>query len=417
MKFWTNQIKMSFIFLLPGVVCLQMFAAGSVKAQNFTFEGNRTKQGIDFEMIKNLIIIPLYLDGNGPYNFILDTGVSPMIITDTVLAKTLDLQNMRSIKINGYGEGGDIDAYFTPLLSATIGFATAKNLPTVILKNDVFNLSSHIGKRIYGLIGYTFFQSFVVRINYISKRINFSLPIEGRKLKGQRLDLEILDNKPYINTQIVTAEQGPLDVKLIVDCGASHALSLEKLNEQHFPVPKETISANLGVGLSGEISGNIGRVLKINLGDYSFDNVLTNFPKYSEAAAKATQKLRNGNLGSDILKHFTVTFDYSNKAMYLRKNENFKQPFEHDMSGMEIYADQNQFNQFYIGRIEEDSPAEKAGLLVHDELVSVNFKKVENYTLDELSAVLKSDNGKTVLIEIWRENRTHVFLMKLKRRI
>lgn len=102
--------------------------------------------------------------------------------------------------------------------------------------------------------------------------------------------------------------------------------------------------------------------------------------------------------------------------MYLQKNENFISPFEHDMSGMEIYVTTDA-SQCIIGRIEKDSPAEIAGLLTNDIITAINFKPIETYSLDDVSNLFKSDNGKTVLIEIYRKDRTFIKLLKLKKRI
>jgi hypothetical protein len=340
-----------------------------------------------------------------------------MVITDPVLKDSLKLTELRPIKINGFGEGDDIEAYYSKSPSVKIGFAEMNFTPTVILKEDLFNLSGYVGKPIYGLIGYNFFNSFVVKINYISKRMVFSSPDIKKRIKGEKIDLEFIENKPYINAKIETPELGIINTKLIVDCGASHALSLEKFNENAFPIPNPNISGNLGVGLSGAINGNISRINKLNIGSFSFDNVLTNFPKFSEIALKTNQKLRNGNLGSDILKRFNITFDYQNSVMYLKKNENFKSPFEHDMSGIEIYAEDKPYLRFFISRVEEDSPAAKAGFLKDDEIKSINFKNIDTYSLNDISAMFKADDGKTVIIEVWRKDQTIIKLLRLKRRI
>ena len=102
--------------------------------------------------------------------------------------------------------------------------------------------------------------------------------------------------------------------------------------------------------------------------------------------------------------------------MYLKKNDVFNEPFEHDMSGMEIYITTNE-SQCVIGRIEKDSPAEIAGLLTNDVITAINFKPIETYSLDDVSNLFKSDNGKTVLVEIFRKDRTFIKLLKLKKRI
>lgn len=415
MKYWQRVIIFRLLLAFSMLMVLQIGLLPICKAQTFTFPAGQKKEHLYFNLVKNLIIIPLYINGKGPYNFILDTGVNPLIITDPSIRDSLNITGLRPIKISGFGEGGDVNALYSNTARVSIGNASVNSTPAVVLEKDLFDLSNHIGVKIYGLIGFNFFNSFVVKIDYIYKRITFWTPNLNKKIKGEKIPLEFLDNKPYINTKIET-EKGIIDVKLIIDCGASHALSLEKLEETAFPLPTKNISANLGIGISGLISGNIGRINKLWLGKYTFKDVLTSYPNYNDAARKTTQPLRNGNLGADVLKHFHVVYDYQGYAMYLQKNENFILPFEHDMSGMEIYITASD-SQCVIGRIEKDSPADNAGLLVNDVIVGVNFKPIDTYSLDEVTNLFKSDNGKTVLIEIYRKDRTFIKLLRLKKRI
>lgn len=417
MKYRINQIKPPFIIFIVTLIGLLCCFSGHIHAQKFTFPYGIKKDGLTFKKVKNLIVIPIFINGKGPFNFLLDTGVDPLIITDLALVDSLKIKDVRPIKINGVGPGQEINALFSKDPSVNVGEASISNMPTVILKEDVFNLSSYLGVKIYGLIGYYFFNSFIVKINYYTNRINFRLPEARKKISGVKLDLEFLENKPYINTFLTAPNLGEIPAKLIIDCGASHALSLEMYKDGRFPIPDPNIPGNLGVGLSGEISGSISRVNSLKLGTFTIKDVLTNFPNYNEVAAKTKQKDRNGNLGAEILKNFHVTFDYPNHAMYLKKNDYYGTPFEHDMSGMEIYVQNDEFPRFIISRIEVGSQAEKADFKVNDEIISVNFKGMDAISLDELSTLLKSDSGRTVIIEIVRNKNILIKLLTLKRRV
>ncbi|MES2651170.1 MAG: aspartyl protease family protein [Bacteroidota bacterium] len=399
------------------IIALQISCVGLSYGQRFQFDYKIKRDAVSFKMIKNLVIIPIYINDKGPFNFILDTGVDPLIITDSSIVEASQLTNLRRVKINGNGEGDEITAYISNNITAKVGLASMQHIPTVILKEDVFNLSSYLGMKIHGLIGYNFFNSFVVKISYTQLRVSFSLPQVTKKSKWNKLDLEFLDNKPYINVDLEVGGMGNMKAKLIIDCGASHALSLESYKEGIFPLPNPSFEANLGVGLGGKINGSIGRISSIKLGSYNIKNVLTSFPNYGDVAAKTKQKQRTGNLGADILKKFTVIFDYQNAAMYLKKNNYYSEAFEHDMSGMEIYVDDQQFNRFFISRVEPASPAEKAGILANDEILSINFSGIRNYTFDSIINLLKSENGKTILVEFIRNDKVYIKLLTLKRRL
>lgn len=386
-------------------------------AQNFEFSNDRKKDAINMILIKNLVIIPVYINDKGPFNFILDTGVGPMIISDPSLTDSLNIKDLRTIKISGLGKGGEIEAYVTTSLEARIGKATLEHIPTAVLKEDLFRLSSYVGMPIHGLLGYHFFKSFIVELKYSNKRVVFYLPSYGKKIKGERVALEMINDKPYAKIEIESPELGALTLNMLVDNGASHAISLEILDKKPFPLPPVSILANLGMGLGGPISGSIGRVPIVRIGSFQLKEVLSSYPKYEDVAGKVLLHDRNGNLGADILSRFDVTFDYADNAMYLRKNGNFNRPFQHDMAGMEIYSDDNQLKRYYIGRIEPDSPAETGGLEADDEIIFLNFLPASSYSLTEINKVFREGNDRTVVVTILRKGLLNIKVIKLKQRI
>lgn len=399
------------------MLVIQICTVITAQAQQFYFKGNREKDAVSFSLVKNLIIVPLYLNSQGPFHFILDTGVGPLIITDPTLIDSIGLKVTRSIKISGLGKGAEIDAFVSNDVSATIGKADISNIPTAILKKDIFGLSNYLGTKIYGLLGYHFFNSFIVEIRYSGKRLLFRYPQAKGKIKGERIPIEIIGSKPYVNISIESLDYGKIEIKALVDNGASHAISLERLNEEPFPVPASSIQANLGVGMSGPIDGYIGRLSALEIGGFTLKNVLASYPKYDDVAAKVLLKERNGNLGADILSRFNVVFDYQDNSMYLKKNSQFNRAFQHDMSGMELYVQEEKTKHYFVSRIEPGSPAEIAGIMVDDEIVTINFAPASSYKLNEINNLFKSADGRTIILSIYRNKEMMVKVFKLKQRI
>ena len=395
----------------------QLCPCMGVWAQTFKFDGKRKKEAMSFLMVKNLIIVPLYINGKGPFNFILDTGVNPLIITDASILDSINLKNLRITKLGGIGEGNDVEAYLSDQIQVRMGHASINNMPTAILKTDLFNLSSYVGMHIYGLMGYYFFNSFTVRIRYPVKRMIYTLPEVKYKPKGEKINMDILGNKPYVNLFINMEGEERIPVKMIVDLGASHAISLESLAGKAFPFPKKNIKANLGIGFAGLISGRIGRVNQVEIGRVKFDDVISSFPEFEQAGAKTGVTARNGNLGSNLLRRFDIIFDYHQLAVYLKPNTYRNLPFDHDMSGMEVYIQEGKPILYFVGRIEPDSPAESSGILMHDQLISINFKPINNYTLDEIDLLLKGGEGKRLILQLFREKKIIYKVLILKRRI
>ncbi len=375
--------------------------AGDAFAQKFEFSGNRKRETLGFRMIKNLMVIQLHINGKGPFNFILDTGVGLVLISDPKLIDSVSFQNLRSIYITGFGEGEKLSAFITPSVDIRIGNTIAKNIPAAILKKDIFELSNYVGIPIHGLIGYEFFQSFVVRLNFLTSTITIFQPERAYiPRKGSRIPISIEERKPYINANIQLKSGKKLPVKLIIDTGAGHPVSLETMDGVPFELPDERIRGNLGVGLTGPINGYIGRISSLQLGKYKLNDVISAFPDYEDAASRVFSINRNGNMGLAIIKRFNVVFDYNRSAMYIKPLTTLKESFEHDMAGMEIGSAGENYERLIITRVEPLSSADRAGLVKGDEILTINFKAVTELSLSEIDTMFRSRNGRNFIIDV-----------------
>ncbi len=239
---------------------------------------------LPFKLIRNLVVIQLKINNRGPFNFILDTGVGLMIITEPKLVDSIDVQNKRTIKMPGLGEGDAYEAYITPPLKIDIPGLTSYDVAAAILKTDHFNLSNFAGMPIHGLLGYEFFNNLAVKLNFTDKcTLTVYKPQDVRLFKkGVKIPLTIEDHKPYLQAKVVLPNGTTQMCKLVVDLGAGHPVSLENMIKKN-GVPQKFIIANLGVGLTGPISGFLSRIDEIDLGKYKIKKVITSFPNDYDA--------------------------------------------------------------------------------------------------------------------------------------
>lgn len=391
-----------------------------VNAQKFEFDGKRKRETISFRMVRNLMIIPLSINGKGPYNFVLDTGVGLMIISDPKLIDSLQISNLRSIQIIGFGGGENLNAYISQGINLSLGRTKAKNISSAILKTDIFELSNYAGIQIHGLIGFEFFNSFIVRINFRNHTLTLFRPetsyIPG---KGFKVPISIDDRKPYIISEIVLESGEKVTGKFIIDTGAGHPVSLESNKGAPFDLPENRINGNLGIGLTGPVSGHIGRIRSLKLGKYVLKDVIAAFPDYKELPEGISQLNRNGNMGIAILKRFGVIFDYNRSSIYLKPSYRLKEPFEHDMTGMELIWAGNSFERLIINRVEPNSSASSAGIEKGDEILAINFKPVSDMKEDEIAEMFKSGDKKNFVIDIIRTRSKTIerIILRLKKRI
>ena len=373
---------------------------------------------LPFKLIRNLVVIQLKINNRGPFNFILDTGVGLMIITEPKLVDSIDVQNKRTIKMPGLGEGDAYEAYITPPLKIDIPGLTSYDVAAAILKTDHFNLSNFAGMPIHGLLGYEFFNNLAVKLNFTDSTLTVYKPKDVRLIrKGTKIPISIEGHKPYLEANVKLPNGTEQMSKLVIDLGAGHPVSLENMIKKN-GLPQKFILANLGVGLSGPITGFLSRIDEVDIGKYKIKKVITSFPNdYDAETLKYLSVPRDGNLGVGILKRFMVIFDYADNALYLKPNAFFNEPFEHDMSGIEYYGAGEGFKHLIISRVEPGSAADEVGLEKDDEITAINFKPVADMTIEQIDDILKSKDQRSLLLEVYHDHKFDRVIITLKRRI
>lgn len=395
--------------------CLLSCTFLTAHAQYFDLVNNRKHITMPFRIIRNMIVIKVKINDKGPFNFILDTGAGMMIITDPTLVDSIGVVSKRMIKIGGLGEGEDAEAYVTAPLNIQMPGLVSNDVSAAILKKDHFNLSSYAGMPIHGLLGYEFFASLAVRISFSDSTLNICRPKDLRPYgRSFRIPLSIEDRKPYLHAMVTYPNDKQQNCKLVVDIGAGHPISIENLIKVN-GWPAKSIPANLGVGLNGPINGYISRIKSVKLGKFTMDDVLAAFPDSSEKIM--TSVPRDGNLGIGILKRFNVIFDYADSVLYLKPGQLREEPFEHDMSGLEYFSAGDDYQHVIINRVEPGSPADLIGLERGDEIMSINFKPVSKMSLEEIDAIFRSRDNRSILLEIYHDKRYDNVILTLKRRI
>ena len=388
----------------------------------FQFIKNRKITKIPFELQANLIIIPLKINNSDTLHFILDTGVSTILITDPLCLQKQQLKPIRQVKIAGAGAGEKLEASIVLNNTIQLGEVTGYHQNLVILQEDILKLSEFVGRPIHGIIGYELFDRFAVTIDFNLREITLQNPdsYKYKPSKGEKIAISIEDKKPYLNTLELIDSTTSVPIKVVLDTGAGHALSLDATANSKIKLPHKLISAQLGRGLSGIINGKLGRIKKLKIGKYTLQNLVASFPDSSsyKIIPNFSENPRQGNLGCEFLRRFKVTFNYRDQYIVLKASNKFlKEPFEHNMTGMELAAKGQNYNEYLIERIEANSPAESAGLQEGDKLLFVNNKSSHDISISELYKLFQKGEGKPLNFVVKRGSGLFVTTLTLKRAI
>lgn len=409
---------------------------------------NNHSEVVGFSLVNNLIVIAAEVNGK-KLNFLLDTGIKKTILFNLKFEDSLQLRNVRKIKIRGLGEGEPINALISEGNQFKLDGIVNTQLSLYAITDGLFDLSAKMGKDIHGIIGGDLFRDFVVKMNYSSQRLNFYDP-EHYTLNNCRgcetFPLDFYNAKPYINVQIETHLGKEVPVKLLIDSGGGDALWLFPHSDPDILVGDKYFEDYLGKGLNGDILGKRSKIKKLKIGSFEFEDASVSYPDSTSIVKVHANMDRNGTLGAGILKRFLVIMDYPNNRITLKKNSKyFKQPFLYNKSGMElIYGGemlvkennyqsplpkQNQgvsiTNIFYtfgltykpsykVSLIRTGSPAHYAGLRKGDILLEINGKEAYSLDMQEIIYTLSQKEDKRIKVLIDRNGQHLRFEFYLK---
>lgn len=372
----------------------------------FIFDNPKKKSvTIDFKTSSNLIIIPVAINNSDTLNFILDTGVTHPIITELPFVNKLSLNYLQPIHIKGLGEGEQLTAYKSGNNTINLHGLVAYDQEIHMIINEDFQISQILGIPVHGMIGFNMFKDYVVKIDYPAQKITLTKP-EYYSYRGKEKDivlpLTFEQNKPFVNTNIVTDKNQDVRVKLLIDTGASDALWLSTSSDSAISLPENSVETFLGRGLSGDLFGKKGRIGAIWVGPMVLYEPIVAFPEDGLLDQLIGKDDRNGTLGGEILRRFHVTMDYPNKQVVLRPNNNIKDEFNYNMSGLEVINPMPGAPIFLIDNIRENSPAYYAGIQEKDQIIALNNNNHKSLTLNDINLLFQSHEDRKIKMTVLR---------------
>jgi hypothetical protein len=192
----------------------------------------------------------------------------------------------------------------------------------------------------------------------------------------------------------------------------------------------------LGYGFSSVINGKRSKVNQVNFGKYKFKSPNVAYPEIDQILQVENNLLRDGTVGSEILRRFKLFVDYPNKQIFFRANSSLKEPFNYDKSGLILDYDgvkvveevkrikmnsnlhTSEFNtqstsrsliisvvvkpKISVKSIRDLSPAQEVEILPGDELLKINGKNAYSLDLEEIRDILAGKKGSRIKLVFLR---------------
>ena len=391
----------------------QLFSKPSETAQPVQFAAGQNEAAFPFEPTGNHILVPVRVNGSEPAWFFFDSGAD-LSVLDAAWAKKLGLASKGSMGISGTGEGS---AQLGMLSDISLGLPGVNVPEKIAAAVPLTPLFSFFGREVNGILGYDVISRFVVEIDYARHRMHLYDPANYHYSgHGTAIPFAFFGNKPLVHAKIAIGGQAPLEGEFTIDTGAGMFVSFNS----PFVDSHHLLSANFktidspSAGIGGISHDLAGRLASLQIGPYTFPNPIASLSR--DTKGSGANPNHSGNMGGELLRRFTVIFDYAHQVMYLEPNSQFNDPFDAGMSGLSLISAPPDFSSFRVAFIVPDSPAAVAGMKAGDVVTAIDGKPVKEIALASTAKMFREE-GRTYRFTVQRDGKTMDVSVKMRRMI
>ncbi len=365
-------------------------------AADFAFPPGKTSVTIPFHLINNHIYLDATINGH-PARMMFDTGATNVLATANVRA--FGLTQTGTLPGAGVGEKKqDVGLTAVPMIS--IGGLTIKN--QIFAAFDLGSFKAVEGVAQSGLLGYEVARRVVVTIDYAAERMSFTLP----STFNPAADLpKTAIAVPFVFNEHLPQVEGSIDGipgKFDIDTGSRATIDVptpfvqaHKLAEKYKAGPP--IITGWGVG--GPARSSPVRAGEMSLGKVVIAHPLIELSTQTKGAF-ATPYMA-GNVGSGILKRYTLTLDYTHQILYFAANAHASDPFVFDRAGMWLVLN-GTGNAAKVVEVAPNTPAAVAGIVAGDTIASIDGVSVGKLTLPVVRQRLRGASGTKLHMSLQR---------------
>ena len=258
-----------------------------------------------------LILVPVDVNGRGPFDFILDTGAGTSLLTPD-LAKELNVEILGSKE--GQSAGGKVAVSLGRAASLAVGGAQLDDLDLGIV--DLAHIGATVGAKIDGDLGYNFLRHFRVTIDYRKCEIRLDDPSRVESVE-HRAKTEVpirLANaaKPLILVDVYLNGSGPFP--FAIDTGTSTTAIKPEVAKQ---LGINTAPIGAGKTAGAEVKVQAGSLQSFQLGGAKIEDMAVVVADFFEMLSKAVGAELAGIVGYNFLRNYNVVIDYPNETLRL----------------------------------------------------------------------------------------------------
>jgi predicted aspartyl protease len=258
-----------------------------------------------------LILLPVSVNDQGPFQFILDTGAGTSLLSPE-LAQKIGATIIGAKQ--GQSAGGVVSVSLAKVHSLAVGEARRDEVDVGVV--DLSDIASTIGAKIDGDLGYNFLNCFQITIDYHNCEMRFDAPKRVEFLgSAARAELPLRlahPAKPLILVDAYLNRQGPF--QFAIDTGTSTTAITPELARK-----LRVVTSPIGAATTGGAKVEVvaGFVRSFALGAAQVDNMAVVVADFFAMLSSAVGTNLDGIVGYNFLRNYKVVIDYPGEVLRL----------------------------------------------------------------------------------------------------
>ncbi|MGP8099884.1 MAG: aspartyl protease family protein [Candidatus Cybelea sp.] len=357
---------------------------------DFSIQNGKTSTVIPVALHENHVYIDVMLNGKGPYHFIFDTGGANIV--DPAVAKEIGAFGSGSLQ--GSGVGSQTEGFsFGKVAKLQVGDAVLTDQLFAIAPTRMgFGVSA--GRPVDGLIGWEVLARYVTTFDYAGQTVTLSLPGSATA----PADAHVVPFILYGTQPQIACTIDGIPAECAIDTGARDTITfMAPFAAAHPQIVPTALSAPgiNGFGVGGPSIGRLGRVASIGIDHFTLTNLVADYSSQAQGAFAAP--FVGASIGGNLLRRFTVTFDYMAGTMALVPNEALNEPDVYERSGLFLIR---RAGVTVVADSRPGTPAASAGIAKGDAIASVDGSPTSGMSLSQIREIFSQAAGTVVTLQV-----------------
>ena len=310
-----------------------------------------------FDLVNNQPSTAVFIEGQGPFRFLIDTGAGVAII-DPDVARRLNLARLNDAQLQGATAERTVEMFTSQRVVVA---------ETLRQRGAVTFAAGKLGGPFDGVLPGALFSSTNSEIDFAAREFRIYGPTPPDRTGFTRLPLVAPPGGGQDRRLVVRVRLDGRPVNLLIDTGGAGSvlLSGEYVGKNQLWDRFPNWAPGEGQGIMTGFNLRMVRAGSLQLGPTRFDHPVVHLTDPFNPPGDGG----DGVLGMDVLRRFTLATDPVGRAVWVKPNDAVKDPFRYNRAGFE--ARFTSPGQAEAREVEPAGPAARAGLRNGDRLPNI----------------------------------------------